>query len=302
MRFLKIKLCFYCVFIVGPTQPELALEALEQFDDDVLYVNLTLPIISKGEPMKHILMIAVLGLVFTVGARAQGCVSCVVEPNPNPQGFCLCCGWGVEGAWATDCYDVGCVECTAVGSCGINMKPINNDPLFKLRFDPSTIRQIAMQHSRLAATLAVINRRGEQASSSLVSWLPVEMTPDDVELWLKPDITREKSFSYFKERTSRLALKKFSVARYSITVSIPNNIQNTDTLAIKIQPLVAAPMDPTFHSMDVVMQGGPVWTIKSWKINGLSAIQASLGQQDKHSSKTKHNSLATYDKKSAVNR
>jgi len=60
-------------------------------------------------------------------------------------------------------------------------------PATALKFDETTIRQIARLNPRYAATLAEINRQGGLSGPVRLAWSAVELKPQDVEWWLKAD-------------------------------------------------------------------------------------------------------------------
>lgn len=224
-------------------------------------------------------IIVLLGIGTSV-STAQ-CVKCKV----NESTWCWECVASDESN-AISCPEVSCYSCRSQGVCIIQnlIKPQNlqeNDAtaqkvlrpacdpktleaiarddaalrIAPLKFDPSTIREIAAVHPRFAATLASYNRTGGLTYKvSSQAWTPVEIKPEDVEWWFKSAEDAAPFFGALCQKAQGInkLILRGEVAPVVYQISV-NDSGDTATQIVTLQAISTSPTDPPFSSLQIVV-------------------------------------------------
>jgi hypothetical protein len=124
-----------------------------------------------------------------------------------------------------------------------------------LKFDPSTIREIAAVHPRFAATLASYNRTGGLVNRvSSQAWTPIDLKPEDVEWWFKSSEDAAPFFSALCQKAQGInkLIQRGEVAPAVYQISVIDSA-DTATQIVTLQAISTSPIDPPFSSLQIVI-------------------------------------------------
>lgn len=225
--------------------------------------------------MKKLFYATMLFLSLSTAAWAQ-CYTCFDDEG------CIRCT--TTDGTKKDCTVIStCTFCIASGACIITKNNNNNetDEKYYVRFDDKSLRQISEQHARLGFILARIHKSGYLYKEWFLTGVPMEMKAADIDVALELPTVGDNDSKDFRDRyTSFRKLRNLNAMNKTVEYGGISEILKSSTgdslLTIKIQGFKQAPTDPFFASLVLTLENNSdVWTIKSWRFNGLEPIVAS---------------------------
>ena len=86
--------------------------------------------------------------------------------------------------------------------------------------------------------------------------------------------------------TSKAKNAKDSIVQYTMVSEMTTLPTGATNLILKIRSLSKTPSDPSFMSLVITLEEGPVWKMKDWKFEGLEASAITANSISKRSSGT----------------
>jgi hypothetical protein len=252
--------------------------------------------------MKQAKLVCVLAFLFlavaalTSRATAQ-CVKC--EATGAVGDACFECAASTNGG--KTCTTNGCNICTTYTACkiksledgddftpeGSNSAAAKGDCKFitaafarqespgdALKLTPDLIREIGKAHPRFAVALAALMKEGALGGKHKFARLhmkPLQISPEDVEGWLKPE---EEFASYLKEFNARGKSADTAGLKPVIYELTLKESPRSTRATLKLKAVMGEPSDPAYSALEIdlvdIEQPGSAkrqWKANGWRIN-----------------------------------
>jgi hypothetical protein len=220
--------------------------------------------------LRRIFMVILLLSIFAMveqQASAQ-CYGCGVNPVT---GCRQCEDNGPYGPGYEVCGLVNCNACYMKFVCELGLRAGQKIPATALKFDATTIRQIAGIHPRYAMTLAEINRLGGLSEPIRFTWSDVDVSAKDVEWWFKSKQQSKAFFNRFAEKARQANKRGASQIIYDVmAIEQPNAAEAT----VKIQVIKGTAADYQVANLEISFAnvGGSApkkqqWVAVDWRID-----------------------------------